>query len=98
MAARPHPHRSLARRPLDTTPGTESGDLTAALESAVAAAHQSAPGAPIEAVLGLLAAAPVGAWLPLEVLTTATDNAAKNDQSDSTADVDRIGPVQVRDP
>ena len=48
--------------------------LQVAFDAAVRAALASAPAAPVERVLELLAAAPVGSWMPLTVLVEALDD------------------------
>ena len=56
---------------LDGTPAQPSPDLTPVFDKAVSAAVIAAPKAPVEDVVQVLAAAPVGAWMPLEVVVAA---------------------------
>ena len=71
-------HRAgyFAGAPTDPSP-----DLTPVFERAVSAAAAAAPQAPAEDVARLLAAAPVGAWMPLQVLAAALQPGDRDDQA-----------------
>ena len=56
---------------LDGTPALPGPDLTPVFYKALAAAVTVAPQAPVEDMARVLAAAPVGAWMPLEVVVAA---------------------------
>jgi hypothetical protein len=56
---------------LDGTPAHPTPDLTPMFQKAVSAAVTVAPQAPVEDLARVLAAAPVGAWMPLEVVVAA---------------------------
>ena len=56
---------------LDGAPAHPSPDLTPVFQKAVSAAVTAAPRAPVEDMARVLAAAPVGAWMPLEVVVAA---------------------------
>ena len=56
---------------LDGTPAHPSPDLAPVFEKALSAAVTVAPQAPVEDMARVLAAAPVGAWMPLEVVVAA---------------------------
>ena len=56
---------------LDGAPAHPSPDLTPVFQKALSAAVTAAPQAPVEDVVRVLAAAPVGAWMPLEVVVAA---------------------------
>jgi len=58
-----------------------SPDLTPVFEKAVSAAAAAAPQAPVEDVARLLAVAPVGTWMPLQVLVAALRPGARDDQT-----------------
>ena len=62
-------------------PGQRSTDLTPVFEKAIAAATTSASQAPVEDIARLLATAPVGAWMPLRVLTSALRAEGQDDQT-----------------
>ena len=56
---------------LDGTPAHPSPDLAPVFQKALSAAVTVAPQAPVEDMARVLAAAPVGAWMPLEVVVAA---------------------------
>jgi Tetratricopeptide repeat len=56
---------------LDSAPAHPSPDLTPVFQKALSSAVTAAPQAPVEDLVRVLAAAPVGAWMPLEVLVAA---------------------------
>ena len=56
---------------LDGAPAHPSPDLTPVFQKALSAAVTAAPQAPVEDVARVLAAAPVGAWMPLQVVVAA---------------------------
>ena len=56
---------------LGGTPAHPSPDLTPVFQKALSAAVAAAPRAPVEDMARVLAAAPVGAWMPLEVVVAA---------------------------
>ena len=56
---------------LDGTPAHPSPDLTPVFQKALSAAVTAAPQAPVQDMARVLAAAPVGAWMPLEVVVAA---------------------------
>ena len=56
---------------LDGAPAHPSPDLTPVFQKALSAAVTAAPQAPVEDMARVLAAAPVGAWMPLEVVVAA---------------------------
>jgi len=56
---------------LDGAPAQPSPDLTPVFQKALSSAVTVAPQAPVEDVVRVLAAAPVGAWMPLDVLVAA---------------------------
>jgi Tetratricopeptide repeat len=62
-------------------PTHPSAGLTPVFEKAVAAAAAAAPQAPVENMARLLAAAPVGAWMPLQVLVAALRPGGHDDQT-----------------
>lgn len=62
-------------------PTQPSPDLTPVFKKAVSAGAAAAPQAPVEDVARMLAAAPVGAWMPLQVLVAALRPKDRVDQA-----------------
>ena len=66
---------------LADAPTHPSPDLGPVFQNAVSAAVATAPQTPVKDVARVLAAAPVGAWMPLQVLVTALRPEGRDDQT-----------------